>query len=177
MSLFVYRRMILVNLAGILLAAFPLMGARVPLALFAQRKATACASSAATCSAMSPILIRVLREITSHRPDVVALQEALWIDARLGRTFPGWHTIQEDEYWIGSRFPLKRIGVCRSKPFDRISGLSVEIEAPSGPIVLHNLHLTTARFGFVPLSVSSVLDGSGPAFVDKYTRWRRERSA
>jgi endonuclease/exonuclease/phosphatase (EEP) superfamily protein YafD len=167
--------MILVNLAGILLAAFPLMGARVPLALSAQEgdglRVVSC-----NVQRYEPDFDSVLREITSHRPDVVALQEALWIDARLGQTFPGWHTIQEDEYWIGSRFPLKRIGVCRSKRFDRISGLSVEIEAPRGPIVLHNLHLTTARFGFVPLSVSSVLDGSGPAFVDKYTRWRREEA-
>src|SRR6202042_2307969 len=30
-SLFAYRRMILVNLAAVLLAAFPLMGARIPL--------------------------------------------------------------------------------------------------------------------------------------------------
>jgi endonuclease/exonuclease/phosphatase (EEP) superfamily protein YafD len=174
-SLFIYRRMILVNLAGILLAAFPLMGARVPLAFFTNEgdglRLVSC-----NVQRYEPDFDSVLREITSHRPDVVALQEALWIDARLGRTFPGWHTIQEDEYWIGSRFPLKRIGVCRSKPFDRISGLSVEIDTPSGPIVLHNLHLTTARFGFAPLSVASVRDGTGPAFVDKYTQWRRNEA-
>jgi endonuclease/exonuclease/phosphatase (EEP) superfamily protein YafD len=174
-SLFIDRRMILVNFAGVLLAAFPLMGARVPLALLAQEgdglRVVSC-----NVQRYEPNFDSVLREITIHRPDVVALQEALWVDPRLGRTFPGWHTIQEDEYWIGSRFPLKRIGVCRSKPFDRISGLSVEIDAPSGPIVLHNLHLTTARFGFAPLSVSSVLDGSGPAFVDKYTQWRRDEA-
>jgi endonuclease/exonuclease/phosphatase (EEP) superfamily protein YafD len=175
-SLFVYRRMIWVNAVGVLVAAFPLMGARIPLALPASEgdglRIVSC-----NVQRYEPDFDSVLREITSHNPDVVALQEALWVDARLGRTFPGWHTIQEDEYWIGSRYPLKRIGVCRSKPFDRISGLSVEIEAPGGPIVLHNLHLTTARFGFVELSVPSVLDGTGTSFIEKYTRWRRDEAS
>src|SRR5580704_16885805 len=167
-SLFVYRRMIVVNLAGALLAAFPLMGARVPLTFPAQDgdglRVVSC-----NVQRYEPDFDSVLREITAHKPDVVALQEALWTDGRLGTTFPGWHTIQEDEYWIGSRYPLKRIDVCRSKPFDRISGLSVEIETPRGPVALHNLHLTTARFGFAELSVRSIVDGKGPAFVEKYT--------
>jgi endonuclease/exonuclease/phosphatase (EEP) superfamily protein YafD len=174
-SIFVYRRMIFVNLSGVLLAAFPLMGARIPLALPAQGgedlRVVSC-----NVQRYEPDFDSVLREITAHQPDVVALQEALWTDARLGRTFPGWHAIQEDEYWIGSRYPLRRIGVCPSKPFDRTSGLSVEIDAPRGPIVLHDLHLTTARFGFVELSVHSILDGTGTAFVEKYTKWRRDEA-
>lgn len=174
-SLLVYRRMIFVNLAAVLVAAFPLMGARIPLALPADDgdglRIVSC-----NVQRYEPDFDLVLREITAHQPDVVALQEALWTDERLGRTFPGWHTIQEDEYWIGSRYPLKRIGVCHSKPFDRISGLSVEIETPRGPIRLHNLHLTTARFGFAELSFRSILDGKGPAFVEKYTTWRRDEA-
>jgi endonuclease/exonuclease/phosphatase (EEP) superfamily protein YafD len=174
-SLFVYRRMILVNLAGVLLAAFPLMGARIPLALPA-RDTGGLRVVSCNVQRYEPDFDAVLREITAHEPDVVALQEALWADERLGRTFPGWHTIQEDEFWIGCRYPLKRIGVCHSKPFDRVTGLSIEIDAPGGPIVLHNLHLTTARFGFVELSVHSVLDGAGTAFVEKYTKWRRDEA-
>jgi endonuclease/exonuclease/phosphatase (EEP) superfamily protein YafD len=174
-SLLVYRRMIFVNLAAVLVAAIPLMGARIPLTLPAEDgdglRVVSC-----NVQRYEPDFDLVLREITAHQPDVVALQEALWTDERLGRTFPGWYTIQEDEYWIGSRYPLKRIGVCHSKSFDRISGLSVEIETPRGPIRLHNLHLTTARFGFAELSFRSVLDGKGPAFVEKYTNWRRDEA-
>jgi endonuclease/exonuclease/phosphatase (EEP) superfamily protein YafD len=174
-SLLIYRRMIFVNLAAVLVAAFPLMGARMPLTLPAEDgdglRVVSC-----NVQRYEPDFDLVLREITAHQPDVVALQEALWTDERLGRTFPGWHTIQEDEYWIGSRYPLKRIGDCHSKPFDRVSGLSVEIETPHGPIRLHNLHLTTARFGFAELTFRSILDGKGPAFVEKYTNWRRDEA-
>jgi endonuclease/exonuclease/phosphatase (EEP) superfamily protein YafD len=174
-SLFVYRRMIFVNLAGVLLAAFPLMGARVPLMLPSQDSE---GLRVVSCNVQryEPDFDLVLREVTAHNPDIVALQEAPWTDERLGRTFPAWHTIREDEYWIGSRYPLKRIGVCHSNPFDRITGLSVEIETAGGPIVLHNLHLTTARFGFTELSVRSILDGTAPAFVEKYTNWRRDEA-
>jgi endonuclease/exonuclease/phosphatase (EEP) superfamily protein YafD len=172
-SVFVYRRMILVNLAGVLVAAFPLMGARIPLAAPSNDglRIVSC-----NVQRYEPDFDSVLREISLHKPDVVALQEALWVDPRLGPAFPGWHAIQEDEYWIGSRYPVRRIGVCRSKPFDRISGLSVAIDVPGGPIVLHNLHLTTARFGFAELSLHSVIDGTGSAFVEKYTGWRRDEA-
>ncbi len=175
LSLFVYRRMILINLAGVLVAAFPLMGARIPLTL-PTNDSDGLRVVSCNVQRYEPDFDSVLREIVSDKPDVVALQEALWVDSRLGDTFPGWHTLHEDEYWIGSRYPLKRIGVCRSKPFDRMSGLSVEIDAPGGPFVLHNLHLTTARFGFDELTLRSPYDGAGTAFVAKYTQWRREES-
>jgi len=174
-SLFVYRRLILVNLAGILLALFPLMGARMPLTIPADESS---GLRIVSCNVQryEPDFDSVLGEIVSRKPDVVALQEALWVDPRLGQAFPGWHTIQEDEYWIASRYPLRRIGLCHSTTFDRISGLSVEIETPQGPIVLHSLHLTTARWGFAELSVSSILDGAGTALVEKHTRLRREEA-
>jgi endonuclease/exonuclease/phosphatase (EEP) superfamily protein YafD len=174
-SLFAYRRMVWVNLAGVLVAAFPLMGGRVPLVLPVD-EAGGLRIVSCNVQRYEPDFDLVLREITDKRPDVVALQEALWTDPRLGTTFPGWHTIQEDEYWLGSRYPIKRVGVCRSKPFDRLSGLSVEIEAPGGPIVLHDLHLTTARFGFNDLSVHTLLDGTAAAFIEKYTQWRRDEA-
>jgi vancomycin resistance protein VanJ len=174
-SLLAYRRMILVNLAAVLVAAFPLMGARIPFSyptpLPDDLRVVGC-----NVQRYAPDFDAVLAEIAELKPDVVALQEALWTDARLAGAFPGWHTIQEDEYWIGSRFPLRRIGVCKSTPFDRISGLSVEIEAPQGRLVLHDLHLTTARFGFTDLSLSSILDGTGTASVEKYTQQRRDEA-
>ncbi len=174
-SLFAYRRLMWVNLAGVLVAAFPLMGARVPLRLPVD-EAGGLRIVSCNVQRYEPDFDLVLREITDKKPDVVALQEALWTDSRLAKTFPGWHTIQEDEYWIGSRYPLKRIGLCRSKSFDRCSGLSVEVDAPGGPIVLHDLHLTTARFGFNDLSLATVLNGSAPAFIEKYTQWRRDEA-
>jgi endonuclease/exonuclease/phosphatase (EEP) superfamily protein YafD len=174
-SLFVSRRMIAVNLAGMLIAAFPLMGGRISMSFPTQGddglRVVSC-----NVQRYEPDFDSVLREIMEQRPDIVALQEALWTDERLGKAFPGWHAIREDEYWIGSRFPLRRIGVCRSTPFDRVSGLSVEIETPQGPIALHNLHLTTARFGFAELSLHSLFDGAGTAFVEKYTKWRRDEA-
>jgi vancomycin resistance protein VanJ len=174
-SLFAYRRMILVNLAAVLVAAFPLMGARIPLS-FPTPQPDDLRVVSCNVQRYAPDFDAVLAEIAELKPDIVALQEALWTDARLAGAFPGWHTIQEDEYWIGSRYPLRRIGVCRSTPFERISGLSVEIEAPQGRIVLHDLHLTTARFGFTELSLGSVVDGTGAAAVEKYTRQRRDEA-
>jgi endonuclease/exonuclease/phosphatase (EEP) superfamily protein YafD len=174
-SFWIDRRMIAVNLAALLVAVFPLMGARIPLSI-PPRSDGGLRIVSCNVQRYEPDFDSVLEEIQSHQPDVVALQEALWVDARLGPAFPGWHTLQEDEYWIASRYPLKRIGLCHSKAFDRIQGLSVEIELPSGPVVLHNLHLTTARFGFAELSLDSIFDGNGTAFVEKYTQLRREEA-
>jgi endonuclease/exonuclease/phosphatase (EEP) superfamily protein YafD len=174
-SVCVARRMILVNLAGVLLAAFPLMGARIPLRVpVAEDDGLRIVSC--NVQRYQPDFDSVLREITARKPDIVVLQEALWTDPRLERTFPGWHSIQEDEYWIGSRFPIKRLGLCHSKPFERTQGLSVEVDTPRGPFVLHDVHLTTARWGFGELSVHSVIDGSGPTFLSKYTQRRRDEA-
>jgi endonuclease/exonuclease/phosphatase (EEP) superfamily protein YafD len=174
-ALFACRRMILVNLTTVLVAAFPLMGGRFPLSYPTPQPDDLCVVSC-NVQRYAPDFDEVLAEIAKVKPDVVALQEALWTDARLATAFPGWHTIQEDEYWIGSRYPLRRVGVCKSAPFERISGLSVEIEAPQGRFVLHDLHLTTARFGFTDLSLGSIVDGTGTAAVEKYTRQRRDEA-
>jgi endonuclease/exonuclease/phosphatase (EEP) superfamily protein YafD len=174
-SLFAYRRMILVNLTTVLVAAFPLMGARIPFSYPTPQADDLCVVSC-NVQRYAPDFDAVLAEIAKANPDVVALQEALWTDTRLAGAFPGWHTIQEDEFWIGSRYPLRRVGVCKSSPFERISGLSVEIEAPQGRFVLHDLHLTTARFGFTELSLGSIVDGTGTASVEKYTQQRRDEA-
>ncbi len=44
--------------------------------------------------------------------------------------------------------------------------------APQGRFLLHDLHLTTPRYGFRKLAWRTVLDGSGPRVVEWYTSRR-----
>jgi endonuclease/exonuclease/phosphatase (EEP) superfamily protein YafD len=174
-SLFTDRRSILINLAGMALAAGPLMGGRVPLAPLFGGKTPESGLKVVSCNVQvfQPDFESVLREITALSPDVVALQEAPGDHDLLPRYFPGWHTLREDQYWIGSRFPLRKVDLCNSGGvFPQPTVLSVRIDAPQGPFVLHDVHLTTPRFAFLKMTWRSVLDGSSPRKVEAYTARR-----
>jgi vancomycin resistance protein VanJ len=175
-SLFADRRMIVVNLASLVLAAGPLMGARIPLSIVAGNETPEHNLRIVSCNVQcfEPDFESVLREITSLSPDVIAFQEAVGEAALLPRYFPGWQILREGEYLIGSRYPLHRVGLCDTGVFPHHpSALSVRIDAPQGSFVLHDLHLTTPRYGFLKLTVHSVFDGSGPRYVDRYTERRQ----
>ncbi len=73
---------------------------------------------------------------------------------------------------IGSRYPLHRVDLCNAEVFRRPTALSVRIDAPEGPFVLHDVHLSTPRYGFLKLTWRSFLDGSGPRSIESYTERR-----
>jgi endonuclease/exonuclease/phosphatase (EEP) superfamily protein YafD len=174
-SLFTDRRSILVNLAAMALAAGPLMGGHLPLLLFFGGTTPELGLKVVSCNvqAFEPDFESVLREITALSPDVVALQEAPAENELFPRYFPGWHFLHADQYWIGSRFPLRKVDLCHSGGvFSQPTALSVRIAAPQGAFVLHDVHLTTPRFGFQKLNWSSALDGVGPRSIESYTERR-----
>jgi vancomycin resistance protein VanJ len=173
-SLFSDRLSIFINLAGVALAAGPLMGGRVPLAAPFESSGPASGIKVVSCNVQcfEPDFESVLREIMSHAPDVIAFQEAIGDPELLQRTLPGWHILHEDQFWIGSRYPLHRIDRCDPGIFPHWTALSVRIEAPQGPFLLHDVHLTTPRYGFLKLNRHSVLDGSGPKFLEQETARR-----
>jgi endonuclease/exonuclease/phosphatase (EEP) superfamily protein YafD len=174
-SLFADRRMIAVNLASLVLAAGPLMGGRIPWSNVAGNETSEQNLRIVSCNVQcfEPDFESVLREITSLSPDVVAFQEAIGETTLLPRYFPGWQVLREDQYLIGSRYPLHRVGLCDTGVFPHHpSALSVRIDAPQGPFVLHDLHLSTPRYGFLKLTLHSVLDGSGPRSLERYTERR-----
>jgi endonuclease/exonuclease/phosphatase (EEP) superfamily protein YafD len=174
-SLFTDRPSILVNLTGMVLAAGPLMGGCVPLTAWFDGKPAESELKVVSCNVQvfQPDFESVLREITALSPDVVALQEAPGDHELLPRYFPGWHTLREDQFWIGSRFPLRKVDRCDSGGvFPQPTALSVRIETPEGAFLLHDVHLTTPRFAFLKMTWRSVLDGSTPRKVESYTARR-----
>jgi endonuclease/exonuclease/phosphatase (EEP) superfamily protein YafD len=173
-SLFTDRRSILINLAGAALVAGPLMGGRIPLAHIVGGHSPETGITIVSCNVQcfEPDFESVLREIKALSPDVVAFQEAIGESPLLSRYFPGWHLLQEDQYWIGSRYPVHRLDLCNTGVFPRPTAFSVRIDAPGSPFVLHDVHLTTPRYGFLKLTWHSVLDGSGPRYLESHTERR-----
>jgi endonuclease/exonuclease/phosphatase (EEP) superfamily protein YafD len=150
------------------------MGGRVSLSAFSTPGTLQTGISVVSCNVnhFGPDFESVLREITSFSPDVVALQETTGDAHLLPQYFPGWHVIAEDQYWIGSRYPLRRLGLCDSKIFRHATALSVRVDAPQGPFILNDVHQTTPRFGFLKVSWDSVRDGTGPQAVESDTKRR-----
>jgi vancomycin resistance protein VanJ len=173
-SLFTHRRSILVNLAAMILAAGPLMGGRIPLGGFGGESASEATIRIVSCNVQcfEPDFELVVDEIKDIAPDVVTFQEAIGDSALLPRAFPGWHILREDQYLIGSRYPLHRVDLCEKGDFAHPPALTVRIDTPQGSFLLHDLHLTTPRYGFQKLNLHSVLDGSGPRSVESSTERR-----
>lgn len=111
-------------------------------------------------------------EVMRFNPDVVVLQEARGDQDLLAQSFPDWHTLWVDEFWVGSRFPLKQIQAAHSATFDRTVALTVEVGLPGQPFRLTNLHLMTPRHGFGELSPEGILGGSGLAALEGQTQLR-----
>jgi endonuclease/exonuclease/phosphatase (EEP) superfamily protein YafD len=169
------RRSIVVNAAALALVAGPLMGGNFPLTFSRTPTGPASSLKIVSCNVeyFQPGVESVIREIKALAPDVVALQEAMDENPLLPRYFPGWHVVHEDQFWIGSRFPLHRIDSCNTRVFPHETAVSVRIDAPEGSFILHDVHLTTPRYGLVKITLRSVLDGSGPRELEEYTERRR----
>lgn len=174
LSLAAHRPSIVVNLVSLAIVAGPLMGGRLPLNFFSSTADENRGLSIVSCNvqAFRPDFDEVLHEVSERHPDVVAFQEAPYEHSLCRRYFLGWHTIEEPNLWIGSRFPLHRLDVDPAFPPPAGRVLSVRIDAPDGPFVLHNVHLMTPRRGLAQLSIETVLNGKGPALVEASTQGR-----
>jgi endonuclease/exonuclease/phosphatase (EEP) superfamily protein YafD len=168
------RWSILVNLVGLMVVVGPLMGGHVAVASFTAEKRPEQGLTVISCNMeyLQPGVEVLLRELADRAPDVVALQEVFEGAEAIPQYFPGWHILHEDQFWIGSRYPLTRLDICSTGDFPHPKAISVRIDAPAGPFILHDIHLTTPRYGFVQITWHSVLDGSGPRDLEAYNAHR-----
>jgi vancomycin resistance protein VanJ len=131
-----------------------------------------------TCNVQDfePNFGQVLREIARFKPDVLVLQEARHVPDMLGEYLEGWNWQHEYGFLVGSKWPVSAADTCLTTPYDRHTAMIVRIDAPSGPILLSDVHLMTARRGLTDLGVRSIFDGSGPASVDHHAFLRDEEA-
>jgi endonuclease/exonuclease/phosphatase (EEP) superfamily protein YafD len=177
-SAFAHRRSFMVNLACLALVAGPLMGGRLPFTMPSLQQEEHGELTIVSCNvqAYQPDFESLLKEIVARRPDVVAFQEAPYEHEMCKRYFPGWHTIQEPNFWIGSRYPFQKVDADRMPRRFYDTVLSVRIDTPEGPVILHDVHLMTPRHGLAELSIESILNGKGPASLANSTRLRMDES-
>jgi endonuclease/exonuclease/phosphatase (EEP) superfamily protein YafD len=169
-SVFADRRSILINLAGFVMVIGPLMGGHFPVTSLMADKKPENALTIVSCNMeyFQPGVDAAFREIVGRAPDVVAMQEAVGGYEFFPKYFPGWHIVHEDQFWIGSRYPLQRVDMCNTGDFPHPSAVSVRVDAPAGSFILHDVHLTTPRYGFVQINAHSVLNGGGPRNLEAY---------
>lgn len=126
----------------------------------------------ANVQAYKPNFADLMREIQTHKPDVVAFQEARGSHPLLADAFPDWHRLHYDYYWVASRYPIKELTRCEVQSFERTSGLIVEIATPQGPVVLADLHHMTARRGLAALTKRSFLTGEAASAITDFQQLR-----
>lgn len=177
-SLIWHMRSAVLNLTSIGLILFCLCGMRVSLKPFDDATSTTHHVKLITCNVQDfePNFGQVLREIAAFNPDVLVLQEARHPPEMLKEYLKGWHWRQESSLMIGSKWPLGEARLCHTSPYSRNTALAVQVNSPGGPITVGNVHLMTARRGLTDLSLSSVLDGSGPASVEHHAFLRDEEA-
>ena len=180
-SLFWHRPSLAVNAVSLLVVLGPLMGLSLPISRLAgasaaipdqfELKLVSC-----NVQAFQPNFAKVLEEIAVIQPDVIALQEAFPLSPLLEETYRDWHTISHDRYWVGSRWPIKKLADFEIPSFERSAGLVVEIETPRGPVVLSDIHQMTARRGLMELSKHSLLSGDVTGRLEESVVQREEES-
>lgn len=177
-SLWFCRKIALVNLATIAFILFPLMGFAIPVNHLLSEPVEGEELRIVSCNVQryQPSFASVLQEIAWKKPDLIALQEAPDTPPMIQDYFKDWYTIEFDEYWVGSKYPIKLVKTCKTAAFDRISAIAVEVSMPTEKIMLFNVHQTTARAGMTELDVSSLFSGEGQAFLDNYIFLRTDEA-
>ncbi len=170
----VCRKFVWVNLVSVLLVLGPLMNFQISPANLFTTSAGGPELKVVSCNVQEfePDFMTVLSEISVVNPDIVLLQEAKHPDELLGRYFEDWHVVHYDEFWIGSRYPLKLVGVCDSSIYQRTTAVAVEVDDPNGKYHLVNVHLMTARFGLRGMHPRALLSGEGIAELEEEQYFR-----
>jgi vancomycin resistance protein VanJ len=177
-SLIWHIRSALLNLTSIGLILVCLCGGRFSMKAFNEVPDSGHNVRLITCNVQDfkPNFGQVLREISRFKPDVLVLQEARHVPDMLQEYLAGWNWQHQSGLMVGSRWRLSEGKLCHTSPYDRNTAMTVRIEAPSGTILLGDVHLMTARRGLTDLSVTSILDGSGPASVEHHAFLRDEEA-
>lgn len=174
-----HLRSLLLNLASFGLILICLCGARFSMKPFSDIPESPQNIKVVTCNVQNfqPNFGKVLREIARAEPDVIALQEAFDPPQLLFDSLKDWHWYHDHEFWVGSKWPVRSIGMNHTRPYHRPTVLKVQIDAPSGPLLLSNVHLMTARRGLTDLSIGSIASGEGPASVENHAFLRYEEAS
>lgn len=177
-SLIWHMRSALLNLTSIGLILVCLCDARFSMKPFNEIADSGRNVRLITCNVQNfePNFGQVLREVARFKPDILVLQEARQVPKMLKDYLEGWNWQHQAGLLIGSKWPLGEGSLCHTSPYDRPTAMAVQIETPSGPLTVGNVHLMTARRGLTDLSVTSILDGSGPASVDHHAFLRDEEA-
>jgi endonuclease/exonuclease/phosphatase family metal-dependent hydrolase len=127
--------------------------------------------------AYKPHFRKILKEVATAKPDVVAFQEARGVDPLAEEFFSDWHYIHHDYYLVASRYPVKLIRAIDTTPYERCAGIIVEVDHPTGPMLFANIHQMTARRALKEVSPRSLLDGEAQAIVEQQVLLRIEEAS
>ena len=173
-------RAALLNVVCLVLILFSLCGASFSMKAFDTVPNSARNIRVLSCNVQNFQLdfSKVMREVSRIKPDILAFQEARDTPPEtLTQFLKGWNFQHVDEFWVGSRWPVKLVGSCETTPYDnRVTALKVQVETPNGPVLLSNVHLMTARRGLSELSLGSIVSGEGPAAVEHHSFLRYEEA-
>jgi endonuclease/exonuclease/phosphatase family metal-dependent hydrolase len=177
-----HRPSLWLNVMAFLMVAGPLMEFRAPgftgpFTTTAAHQTKVLRVVSCNVQAYKPNFADVLREVHQFKPDVVAFQEARGDHPLLRDSFPDWHSLHHEYFFVASRYPLKQLAAIDTEAFDRSTALVVEIETPDGPVVLTDLHLMTARRGLQAINKGSVINGEASGDVDSFQTLRAAEMA
>lgn len=176
-SLMSRSKWLVVNLVSLGVVAGPMMGLVAPLdrLLGNQPHPQPDDLRVVSCNiqGFQPAFPLVVAELQRFSPDLVVFQEVRGDDhPLLAQEFAGWHVVRDNYYWIGSKYPVKMIRTLESKSFDRVAGLLVELELPTGPIQVADIHLMTARRSLSEISIPGMLDGEDQQMIVEHQTFR-----
>jgi endonuclease/exonuclease/phosphatase family metal-dependent hydrolase len=167
-----------ISLASLAIVLGPIMGFIVPSSRWSEPVLNAASElRLVSCNiqAFEPNFPEVIGELALHQPDVVVFQEVRGGDhPLLNQSFKGWHVARDEYLWVGSKYPVRLIAPLESRTFSRVAGLLVEIDLPSGPVRLANIHFMTARRALRELSPAGMFDGRDRPIIESHQRLREE---
>ena len=172
-----HRKSMWFNLVSIGIVIGPIMDLRLTLASL-QTPAKGLNVKVVSCNVQNhqPVFSKVLTEISSLNPEIVALQESTPHHELLRKYFQKWNSASHGRLWVGSKHPVRLIGHCTPDFSHRTCALAVEVQAPSGSYLVFNVHLMTARHALTELSIPNLLNGHAAEVIGNHTHNRGTES-
>lgn len=171
-------RGITLNVAALVLTAWPVMGLTVPFPSEQSVVANGESVRIVSCNVhgYQPVFASLTHEVAGLHPDIVVFQEAFQRHPLLESEFRDWHSLHFDEYFVASRYPIAHIASFRSDSCGRFAAAAFEVELPERRFRLINVHQTSPRHGLEALRAAGLLNRAGIHAVVKSAR-RREAEA
>lgn len=174
----VYARwMILPNVLAIVLVAAPIMGFTAPMSALppAGESAVRLVSSNIQFGSSRPQVLSL--EIERLHPDIVLLQEAHKGTDEFAKLFQSWHRVHVGEFLVASPYPVRLVEEFHFAPFERRTAILCEVDLPTGPVRVCNVHLNTPRWALGQLQWHSLVTGAGVDVVQDYQTLRNQEAA